>query len=34
MDGRCFKYSGKEVVPEPFDLHILLADQAKVYKHI
>ena len=34
MDGRRFEDTGEQIVPEPFDLHILHADQSQVDQHI
>ena len=34
VDRRRFKHAGKQVIPEPFDLHILPADQPQIHQHI
>ena len=34
MDGRRLKNTEKQVVPEAFDLHILVGDHAEVQQHI
>lgn len=34
MDSCCFENAEKQVVPEPFDLHIFTGNHAKVQQHI
>ena len=34
MNRRRLKYSGKEIVPESLDLHVFIADQSEIDKHI
>ena len=34
MDRRRLKYAEEQVVPEPFDLHILAGDDTEVQQHI
>ena len=34
MDRRRLKYAEEQVVPEPFDLHILSGDDTEVQQHI
>ena len=34
MDRCRFKHAGKEIVPEPFDLHILIGNDTEINEHI
>ena len=34
MYGRCLEAAKEEVVPEPFDLHVLMGDESQIDKHV
>ena len=34
MDGCRLKHTCKEIIPESFDLHIFIADQPEINKHV
>lgn len=34
MDRGGLKHAGEQIVPEPFDLHVLLANQAEINQHV
>ena len=34
MDGGCLKHACEQIIPEALDLHVFVADQSKIDKHI